>query len=250
VNAPDVNASVYRERRPAVPHPFVKCWWEQRVPDGSGEYVQRVLPDACADVIVSADGRATVVGPAMSAQLARLPGGERLRGLRFRTVAIGAALRLPAREIRDLQVPLGDVFGGAVAARIAEQVWHGELPPYLDPRDLGSDRRVEYALSGLGGEAAPGVAEVAGGLGLSERQLRRLVLTHTGLEPRMLRRVARFQRFLALADGGASRGRPVGTLAGLAVRAGYADQAHLSREVRSLSGLTPSALLAERGAPT
>jgi AraC-like DNA-binding protein len=30
-----------------------------------------------------------------------------------------------------------------------------------------------------------------------------------------------------------------------AARAGYSDQAHLSREVSSLTGLTPSSLLAE-----
>ena len=76
---------------------------------------------------------------------------------------------------------------------------------------------------------------------MSERHLRRLVADHTGLEPRTLPRVARFQRFLALSDRAAEP-----SLAALAVRAGYADQAHLTREVRALSGLTPAALLAER----
>jgi AraC-like DNA-binding protein len=85
---------------------------------------------------------------------------------------------------------------------------------------------------------------VAAVLGLSERHLRRLVLAHTGLEPRTFRRVARFQRFLRLADR--AGGPPDGSPAALAARAGYADQAHLSREVRALSGLTPAALLAER----
>ena len=237
MNGSDI-ASVYGERRPAVPHPLVECWWEQRV--GDGAYVQRVLPDACADVIVSADRRATIVGPATSAQLVRLPGGERLRGLRFRTSAVGAALGLPAHEIRDLQVPLRDLFPGAEAARIADQVWRGELPSFLDPGTR--DPRVEHALRGLGRETS---SSIAGDLGLSERHLRRLVLAHTGLDPRMLRRVARFQRFLSLAD----RDGVDGTLAGLAACAGYSDQAHLSREVRSLSGLTPSVLLAERHGP-
>jgi AraC-like DNA-binding protein len=45
----------------------------------------------------------------------------------------------------------------------------------------------------------------------------------------------------------ASRGRP-GTqeLAVLAAQAGYADQAHLTRECRALAGLTPSALARQR----
>lgn len=226
-------ASHYRERRPAG-HPVVACWWEQRV---DGEYVQRVLPDACADVIVWADGTATVAGPATSAQLSRLAGGEHLRGLRLRTSAIGAALGLPADELRDLQVPLRDLFPAAEAVRIADAVRRGELPGALDAG--APDRRVAYALERLARPDAR-VGDVAVGLGLSERHLRRLVLARTGLEPRTLRGVARFQRFLTLADAGEP------SLAVLAAHAGYADQAHLSRDVRALSGVTPTRLLAER----
>jgi AraC-like DNA-binding protein len=226
-------ASYYRERRPAVPHPLVECWWEQRVGADLDGYVQRVLPDACADVIVSSGGDAFVVGPATGAQLPRLAGGERLWGLRFRTAAIGAALGLPARELRDLRVPLADLF----PARVADQVRRGDLPSVLDAG--ARDRRVEHAVRALLRPPAR-VAAVAAGMDMSERHLRRLVLDHTGLDPSVLQRVARFQRFLTLADEGED------TLAGLAARTGYADQAHLTREARALSGLTPSALLAER----
>ncbi|MDN3359453.1 helix-turn-helix domain-containing protein [Actinomadura sp. DC4] len=237
MNASDT-ASFYREFHPAAGHPFVECWWEQSVDERAGGYVQRVLPDACADVIVSSDGRATVVGPATSVQLPRLAAGTSLRGLRLRTAAIGTALGLPADEIRDRELPLSDVFPASEAARIAERVWQGDRTaavPVPDERD----ERVEHALNALRRPAAR-VADVAADLNLSERHLRRLVLSHTGLEPRTLRRVVRLQRFLRLSAG---RER---SLADLAARAGYADQAHLSREVRALSGLTPTALLAER----
>jgi AraC-like DNA-binding protein len=233
-------ASLYRELHPPAPHPLVRCWWEQRIEDGVDGYLQRVLPDACADLIVSADGNAIVVGPAMSAALPYLRGGERLRGLRIRTAAIGTALRLPAYELRDIQVPLRDLFPAAEAERITEGIRRAEHPFLLldpGPRDL----RVEHAL-GLLGRGASRVADVAGHVGMSERHLRRLLLAHTGLEPRMLQRVARFQRFLTLAD----RDRAQRSLADLAAHAGYADQAHLSRDVHALSALTPSALLAER----
>ena len=62
--------------------------------------------------------------------------------------------------------------------------------------------------------------------------------------PRTLRRVLRFQRFLA-----AARTAEPGSLARLAADAGYADQAHLARDCRRLAGLTPSALLAEGAGP-
>ena len=88
-----------------------------------------------------------------------------------------------------------------------------------------------------------GVDAAAEQIGLSVRQLRRIVLAEAGLGPKAFQRVARFQRFLHLAELGIG-------LAAAAAHAGYADQPHLTREVSDLSGLTPAALLAERRDPT
>lgn len=51
-----------------------------------------------------------------------------------------------------------------------------------------------------------------------------------GYGPSVLRRVLRFRMALRLA----ARGTPFATVA---ARAGYADQAHLAREVRALAGV-------------
>jgi AraC-like DNA-binding protein len=96
------------------------------------------------------------------------------------------------------------------------------------------------------------VAAVGDALGISERQLRRRFADAVGYGPKTLARVLRFQRFLALAAGedraAAARGGS-GDLAGLAFAAGYADQAHLTRECRQLSGRTPAELLATGAGP-
>ena len=86
--------------------------------------------------------------------------------------------------------------------------------------------------------AAPGArVDVLGAqLGVSERQLRRRFADAVGYGPKTLARVLRFQRFLALAATGDD-------LARLALGAGYADQAHLTRETRRLAGRTPRELL-------
>jgi transcriptional regulator GlxA family with amidase domain len=87
------------------------------------------------------------------------------------------------------------------------------------------------------------VEALADGLGVGERQLRRRFVDAVGYGPKTLQRVLRFQRFLALAgDGGDD-------LAALAFAAGYADQAHLTRECRRLAGLPPAALLATGAGP-
>ena len=74
------------------------------------------------------------------------------------------------------------------------------------------------------------VARVAEGLGVSERQLRRRTLDAIGYGPKTLARVARLRRLMAL-DGE--------ELAVRAVLAGYASQAHMTEEVRRLTGSTP-----------
>jgi AraC-like DNA-binding protein len=96
------------------------------------------------------------------------------------------------------------------------------------------DRRLPRAIAGL---AAPGarVAAVARALDLSERQLERLLLHHVGLGPKRLARIARLRTALAVARRGA--------LADAAAAAGYADQAHMAREIRALTGATASALV-------
>ena len=83
------------------------------------------------------------------------------------------------------------------------------------------------------------MAELGPALGLSERQLRRRFADAVGYGPKTLARVLRFQRFLELAAANHD------DLAGLAFAAGYADQAHLTRECRRrVVGRTPSDLVA------
>ena len=81
--------------------------------------------------------------------------------------------------------------------------------------------------------------QVARDLDISERQLRRRFARSVGYGPRMLGRVQRLQRVLALHERA-----PAMTLVDLSSAAGYADQAHMTREVRRLSGTSPRQLLA------
>ena len=93
--------------------------------------------------------------------------------------------------------------------------------------------------------AAPGarVDELGAQLGVSERQLRRRFADAVGYGPKTLARVLRFQRFLALAATGDD------LRARWRLGAGYADQAHLTRECRRLAGRTPAELLLAGAGP-
>ncbi len=138
-----------------------------------------------------------------------------------------------ASSLRNQSVALDDVVG-------TRRRRHAEDETMLDAwiRSVEPDARAAVAVRLLRDHR---VAEVADRIGTSARQLQRTMLTQVGLGPKTYQHVVRFRRFLAHAERGDA-------LAVAAARAGYADQSHMSNEVRRLSATTPAALLAERGA--
>ena len=255
-------SSSYRELPPPPAlAPYVSCLWVQTIGAGDGAYDQPVLPDGCAD-IVSTNGGLTVVGPATTAVTESFAPGSVIVGVRFRAGAAPPLLGVIANELLDQEVGLADVWGrpgSALAARCEDvsgdaagadrlRAVVGTLldrladAPAVDPV-------ATRAASMLGGPAAPPVRDLARRFDLSERQLRRRVEAAVGYPPRTLARILRFQRFLGAARSSGPSGPD---LARLAAEAGYADQAHLTRDSRRLAGLPPGALLdweARRTAP-
>lgn len=114
--------------------------------------------------------------------------------------------------------------GGDRALQQLEAQWN-EVPV---------DLRVRGAVAWLERHPDQDVALLADvATGLSTRQLRRLLSTHAGLGPKLLQRVFRCHRVLRAAE----QTRPTASFGALAAQCGYADQAHLSREMLALTGL-------------
>ena len=171
-----------------------------------------------------------------------VPVGVPVFGVRFRLGVAGAALGLPAGEFLDGTVPVADVWGAEATTSGWPPAASRELVEVVRERLAGAPRRRRGARGGAG-DGAPGRARGrARTLGVSERQLRRRFVDAVGYGPKTLARVLRFQRFLALAGEGEE-------LARLALAAGYADQAHLTRETRRLAGRTPLELVTARAGP-
>lgn len=87
------------------------------------------------------------------------------------------------------------------------------------------------------------VAAVADRLGCSTRTLERRIRNGFGLSPRQLRHQMRAATVFRAARDARQLGVD-SNLARLAAAHGYADQAHMSRELRAWSGTSPSQLLA------
>lgn len=213
---------------PAWRHVVNCCWEQQVVADG----VQRVLPDGCADLLMFESGAREVVGLFDEVAMPMLSAGTRLRGIRFRPEAVGAAFGVDAATLRNQTLPLEDVVGTRRAHRLADEA---RIDAWI--RSVELDRRAAAAVRLLTVELR--VEDVSARIGISVRQLRRIVLAEAGVGPKAFQRIARLRRLLASAERGDG-------LAAAAVTAGYSDQAHMTREVSRLSGLTPAALLAER----
>lgn len=225
----------YRERQPDR-EVGLACLWTQAADEASDHLV---VPDGCVDIIRSESGRIVVAGPDTAPRTVRLAAGARFAAVRFRPGAAPHVLGVPAHELRDSTVRLDDLWGAA-ARRITEEAASDDPARVLQRvvaerlRRAGPpDPAVAVTARALSGGRS--VAATADLLGVSDRQLRRRCLTAFGYGPKTLQRILRFQRALALAR----RGVP---LAEVACAAGYADQAHMAREVRELAGVPPTGL--------
>jgi AraC-like DNA-binding protein len=108
-----------------------------------------------------------------------------------------------------------------------------------------ADSQIQFAVKQLASpRSGPGaVGALEREIGWSTRRLHRRFLSAVGYAPKTFQRIMRLQRLLWLASNPVERTR----LADLAATAGYADQAHMCREVRELSGTTPQILLERPG---
>ncbi|MGO4445227.1 helix-turn-helix domain-containing protein [Mycobacterium sp. 2YAF39] len=187
----------------------------------------RVLPDGCMDLI-SMDDRIVVAGPDTAASVAERDGDPYV-GLRFRPGILPRLLGIPAVELRNRRVALSDLRRlpprahslTEMTTHLAAEAPRGETAPWTLPQL----RHVTDSLA-----AGSTVADLAGVHGWSPRTVQRHSTAVYGYGAATLRRVLRFRHARRLLDAGLP-------FTEVAARAGYADQPHLHREVRTLAGV-------------
>ncbi|WP_232664161.1 AraC family transcriptional regulator [Pseudonocardia sp. TRM90224] len=233
----------YRELPPPAPlRGLVECGWRAEVAAAASPVVKDVLPDACMDLVWN--GRDLLVaGPDTAPHPVLREPGVRSAGLRFAPGRLPALLGVPAAELRNARAPLAELHP-RLAAEVVARIEGGAEP-------LGALAALTRALPGsfpepalkivLAGTAAGrSAAGIADDLGWTTRSLHRRCLAAFGYGPAVLRRVLRFRTALQLLQAGVPA-------AEVAAGAGYADQPHLSREVRQLAGVAPGQLGAQLG---
>lgn len=184
-----------------------------------------------------------IIGPSTEPLVQTLAPATTVVGLRFRPGGAASILGAPAAELRGVTVDIGELW--PQASRLADEwpapgVASARLQHLVASRlaDVEeADPLVADAVRLLMPWQSDGIREVTARLYISERHLRRRCLEDVGLSPKALHRTLRFQGFLALVQSHYQPG--AGRLDTLAVEAGYADQAHLTRECQRLAGVSP-----------
>ncbi|MGR6916766.1 helix-turn-helix transcriptional regulator [[Actinomadura] parvosata] len=255
-----------RAARPRL-RPYVLGWAGFRTPATAGQPT-RMLPLNAATLIVDFTGAgAFVTGPRSAATLVPQALWRHGVAVGLTPAGMAALTGTPMSEVAGAAaVPLEDLLGarqsGELAGRLAEQAGWAERFALLERwlatrlRPAGPDDLIMRAWRRLqqppdarrlqeppdartrepGGRVT--VEGVAAELGVSRRYLELGFRRAVGLSPKTVARVARFQRAVRALS------RPAAALDEAALACGYADQPHLTREVRAMAGMTPGQLFA------
>ncbi|MFN2608670.1 MAG: helix-turn-helix domain-containing protein [Acidimicrobiales bacterium] len=224
---------MYQER--ATPVDGAVLWQRTLVRRSGGT---RILPDGCLDLLWDGN-RLSVAGPDTAARWHRSPADVAYVGVRFSGGLGPALLGVGADELRDRSPDLDELWPSRQARLLGERV---EADPATGLEEWVVERAARCELDPFGSRVlamatvGSSTAVMADRLGITTRHLHRRCLHAFGYGPRRLARVLRFRRALDEIRSGAP-------LAEVAAVCGYADQAHLSREVRTLAGTTPLGLV-------
>lgn len=248
----------------AVLQPYIAHYWAGDA--ATAALRERALPSGSMHLALRLDGRGVTLFDDDADTRGRCLGHAVIAGVRDRSYlkdtsepsrSVGAVLRPGACRalfgegagaFANRHVALADVFGAAARTlheRLAAEPSTLRRIALLDSflqRRLHPVRALHPPIAQALAHLADGtdIAALAAASGGSHKRFIAQFRDAVGLAPKRYARVQRLQRVLAIAPGT--------RWCDAALEAGYSDQAHLSREFRALTGLTPQAWRSAPGA--
>lgn len=240
------------EARPGryLPEPpldaFVEHYWTVEW-DHAGQppVLRETLPHPSVHLVLE-KGRSCLIGVHRQRFVRLLEGRGRVLGIKFLPGGFRPFWSSPISTLTDRRIPLGKAFGpegetlerevlaceGPPEAAIAraEAFLLARLPP-ADPKAGLARRIVSLILENPSVLRAEFLAEATG---LSLRALQRLFKDYVGVSPKRVIQRYRLHEAMERLEGG----HPL-DLASLALDLGYCDQAHFSRDFKTLLGRSP-----------
>jgi AraC-like DNA-binding protein len=226
--------------------PFISRAWMLEWTLGPHEsFVQHVLPDPCVHLIVEPAG-AHVLGVVTKLFSTTLAESNAVFGLKFRPGGFYPFYRQPVAALTNKSIRLTDVFGEIDVRRLTRQLAgrdglavmtllqnalrarRPEIDPVFDEARAVADRIAADS-------TIHSVEQAARIFATTPRSLQRLCRTYIGATPKWLIRLYRIKEAAARIEEG-----DVESWVDLALRLGYADQAHFINDFRSLVGQSPA----------
>ncbi|MEE9417185.1 MAG: helix-turn-helix domain-containing protein [Acidimicrobiales bacterium] len=214
--------------------------WYAQPQVGEATRVERILPTGRAQLILCPDRAYSVfVGPKSRSEIIHRRLDQVAVGVSFAAGAANAFVSASGWETLDRTVPLDSVMNvGSLGEHIAE-LTPSDVLDHIETELAGRIRAGQAFELSLAGERAirNGVpaGNVASYLGQDRRryvpEFRRVV----GMAPKHYERVCRFSRSIQ-----AIRRADAPPLAFIAAQFGFADQAHLTREIGRLAATSPA----------
>lgn len=260
---------MFLTRTPAPPlSDFVAMLWafegapgphskERILPNGMAQLVVNLGED-CTRIYDRQDTRrversrgAALTGPSSEYFVIDTAEQRSCVGVVFKPGGVFPYFGMPAAELQNANVGL-DALWGAEGVTLRDRLLEAPTPEarfdILEEalraaavRQVERHPAVRFALRELATVPHTPVGEVTAQLGMSPRRFIQLFRAQVGLTPKLFCRVRRFQDVLRRIP---QTGPEPVDWAEVALASGYFDQAHLIRDFKDFSGLTPAALLA------
>jgi AraC-like DNA-binding protein len=222
----------------------VRSYWTLRVEQPPAKL--RIVPDGQIDLVFDLLRGEAHVGGVREAPFevthehpTELLGVSLLPGASSSLLGVAAgSLSVDWRPLSDALGPVSKVLVERLQSAESSSVRLGVIETFLLARLGHKDARVERALRAIDdSRGSIDIARLGKDSGASPRNLGRLFHEWVGLSPKRFARIVRAQAALRrLAE------QPAADLSALAAELGFADQAHLTREVRAVAGAAPSRL--------
>jgi hypothetical protein len=213
---------LYEEKASACPH--VDVIW-RTVDTSDGTYL--AAADACWDMIFTRSAttsRVLLSGPSSRPTPVPYQMGNRNVGVRFTQGTFFTHVDPHSMCDRTVALPMPDVERFELAGRMWPMPDYDGIDEFLAGFDaiglLAHDSVIDAVLHGVDPPLSP-------------RSVQRHFTRITGLSPQHVRQIARAREAVA-------RLRTGEAIADVAYELGYADQSHLSRDVKRLTGYTPA----------
>jgi AraC-like DNA-binding protein len=245
--------------------PFIKCFYLFQS-ESDAEFDDVVFPSGFTEIIfnlgqgvwASSDGTHYSITPTIELwgqvtkpMQIKSRGKHLMLGVRFFPHAAGYFLKEDIGQFNNIVSDLSDVLGNTVKVLHTKLIETNDLIRRIELiemfllKRLSTDKKINTRIEEIGyllhninkNYVENNISVVASQHGITTRYLHKLIYQYTGLSPKSLNKINRFQHSLKLITKNEE------SLTSIAYDCGYFDQSHFIRDFKSFTGVTPSVYL-------